>query len=213
MLDQHLEGMGADSRSGGGKLKKSTKKDGCERQIKAKLPGPEGTVETAHAADSAEAGAVKEAPAKEAPAKEALAKEALAKEAPAKEALAKEAPAKEALVAVGSPRRCPYCHREIPENRPCSEERPRLDAPWPGWAGNRSILASLDYTAEDVAAAFKGNPDSQWVITPFEIIERSSFFAPKLVPAPEIGRPASSPEPDTKPQTPSPGESGVASPS
>jgi hypothetical protein len=70
---------------------------------------------------------------------------------------------------------------------PRTPERPRLDVPtaqWPGWAGNRSIMASMDYTERDVAAVFKDNPSSQWVITPYEIIERAEFFKPKPKPAP-----------------------------
>lgn len=79
---------------------------------------------------------------------------------------------------------------------PKAPERPRLDVPtaqWPGWAGNRSIMAALDYTERDVAAVFKDNPSSQWVITPYEIIERSKFFAPKPAPTPEVEQSTSNP--------------------
>lgn len=64
-------------------------------------------------------------------------------------------------------------------------ERPRLEPEqWPGWAGNRSIIAAMDYTEKDVKKVFTENPSSLWVITPFEIIERSEFFKPKPKPAP-----------------------------
>ena len=71
---------------------------------------------------------------------------------------------------------------------PLKPQRPRLElktGEWPGWAGNRSIMAAMDYTDKDVTQVFKDNPTSQWVITPYEIIERSKFFAPKPAPTPE----------------------------
>lgn len=70
---------------------------------------------------------------------------------------------------------------------PKEPERPRLELKpeqWPGWAGNRSIMASMDYTDRDVEKVFKENPSSLWIITPFEVIERKVFFAPKPAPEP-----------------------------
>lgn len=70
---------------------------------------------------------------------------------------------------------------------PKQPERPLLNWPtsqWPGWAGNRSIMAAMDYTDRDVERVFKDNPSSQWIITPYEVIERKVFFAPKPAPAP-----------------------------
>lgn len=60
-------------------------------------------------------------------------------------------------------------------------ERPRLDLPLdklPGSPYNRSLIASMDYTRRDVEKAFKDDPSSLWVITPYEIFERKTFFAP-----------------------------------
>jgi len=79
---------------------------------------------------------------------------------------------------------------------PKEPERPRLQlksSEWPGWAGNRSIMASMEYTERDVAAVFKDNPSSLWIITPFEIIERKVFFAPKPAPTPEGEQSTSNP--------------------
>lgn len=79
---------------------------------------------------------------------------------------------------------------------PLKPERPRLElkpGDWPGWAGNRSIMAAMDYTAKDVEHVFRDNPTSQWVITPYEIIERSKFFAPKPAPTPEVEQSTSNP--------------------
>jgi len=70
---------------------------------------------------------------------------------------------------------------------PLKPERPRLElkpGEWPGWAGNRSIIASMEYSDKDVEKVFKENPSSLWIITPFEIIERKVFFAPKPAPEP-----------------------------
>ena len=79
---------------------------------------------------------------------------------------------------------------------PLKPERPRLElktGDWPGWAGNRSIMAALDYTDKDVEHVFRDNPTSQWVITPYEVIERSKFFAPKPAPTPEVEQSTSNP--------------------
>lgn len=70
---------------------------------------------------------------------------------------------------------------------PKQPQRPLLNWPtsqWPGWAGNRSIMAAMDYTDKDVERVFKDNPTSLWIITPYEIIERKAFFAPKPAPEP-----------------------------
>lgn len=70
---------------------------------------------------------------------------------------------------------------------PNAPERPRLKVPtseWPGDPTNRSTMADLDYDEKDVAKVFKDNPSSLWVITPYEIIERSEFFKPKPPPQP-----------------------------
>jgi|PlaIllAssembly_1097288.scaffolds.fasta_scaffold29171_5 signal recognition particle subunit SEC65 len=71
---------------------------------------------------------------------------------------------------------------------PQEPERPRLKLStkeWPGTPYIRSIMADLDYTEKDVAQVFKDNPSSLWVITPYEVFERTKFFAPKPAPAPE----------------------------
>ena len=76
----------------------------------------------------------------------------------------------------------------LPPLQPMPPERPRLKVPtseWPGDPTNRSTMADLDYDEKDVAKVFKDNPSSLWVITPYEIIERSKFFKPKPAPAPE----------------------------
>ena len=69
-------------------------------------------------------------------------------------------------------------------------ERPKLNltsAQWPGSPGTRDIMAAMEYTDRDVDRVFKDNPSSQWIITPFEIIERTKFYAPKpkALPVPE----------------------------
>jgi hypothetical protein len=79
---------------------------------------------------------------------------------------------------------------------PLKPQRPLLNWPtsqWPGWAGTRSIMAAMDYTDKDVAQVFKDNPTSQWIITPYEVIERSKFFAPKPAPTPEGEQSTSNP--------------------
>lgn len=48
---------------------------------------------------------------------------------------------------------------------------------WPGDPGCRSVMAALDYMDKDVMRVFAENPSSLWVITPYEIIERSEFMA------------------------------------
>lgn len=73
---------------------------------------------------------------------------------------------------------------------PVRPERPRLKLPtneWPGTPYNRSTMADLDYTDKDVARVFKDNPSSVWVITPYEVIERSEFFKPKPAPVESAG--------------------------
>ena len=55
---------------------------------------------------------------------------------------------------------------------------------WPGCASNRTVIAALDCAEKDVARAFKENPGSLWVITPYAVIERAKFFAPAPAPVP-----------------------------
>lgn len=81
---------------------------------------------------------------------------------------------------------------------PKQPPRPLLQLPsgqWPGTPGTRSIMAALDYTENDVKRVFLDNPSSQWIITPYEVIERRVFFAPKPVPEPvaQPEQPASNP--------------------
>ncbi len=61
---------------------------------------------------------------------------------------------------------------------PLAELRPKLppDHPIPGDPYTRSTMAAMSYTAHDVARVFKDNPSSQWVITPYEIVERNEFM-------------------------------------
>lgn len=76
----------------------------------------------------------------------------------------------------------------LPPLQPMPPERPRLKLStkeWPGDPTNRSTMADLDYTEKDVARVFKDNPSSRWVITPYEVFERSAFFAPKPKPEPQ----------------------------
>lgn len=69
--------------------------------------------------------------------------------------------------------------------KPKQPPRPLLQLPsgqWPGAPGTRSIMAAMDYTESDVQRVFLDNPSSQWIITPYEVIERRVFFAPKPAP-------------------------------
>jgi hypothetical protein len=71
---------------------------------------------------------------------------------------------------------------------PHAPERPRLKLStkdWPGDPYTRSTMADLNYDEKDVAKVFKDNPTSQWVITPYEVFERTKFFSPKPAPTPE----------------------------
>ena len=76
--------------------------------------------------------------------------------------------------------------------------RPLLNLPadkWPGNPGCRSIIAGLDITRKDIEKTFRDNPSSQWIITPFEIVERTEFFKPKPVaPTPSV-KPEPTPNP------------------
>ena len=76
--------------------------------------------------------------------------------------------------------------------------RPLLNLPvnkWPGNPGCRSIVAGLDITRKDIERVFRDNPGSQWIITPYEIIERKEFFKPQ----PVAPTPAAKPEPTPNP--------------
>lgn len=82
----------------------------------------------------------------------------------------------------------------VPKAQPAA--RPRLTVPSEKWPGNpwiRSIMADLDYDEKDVAKVFKDNPSSQFIITPYEIIERSEFLKPKPAPTPEAEQSTSNP--------------------
>ena len=76
--------------------------------------------------------------------------------------------------------------------------RPKLALPfkdWPGDVCTRATMAAMDYTERDVAKVFKTNPTALWVVTPFEIIERTEFFKPKPVaPTPSV-KPEPTPNP------------------
>jgi hypothetical protein len=75
--------------------------------------------------------------------------------------------------------------------------RPLLNLPadkWPGNPGYRSIVAGLDISHNDIGRVFRDNPGSQWIITPYEIIERKEFFKP-----PVAVTPATKPEPTPNP--------------
>ena len=47
---------------------------------------------------------------------------------------------------------------------------------WPGNPGNRLTLADMEYTDKQVAKLFVANPSTRWIITPYEIIERTVFL-------------------------------------
>lgn len=70
--------------------------------------------------------------------------------------------------------------------------RPLLNVPvsqWPGDPTCRSVIADMKCDAKMVERMFRENPSSKWVITPYEIVERSQFFAPKPAPPPEASKP------------------------
>lgn len=45
---------------------------------------------------------------------------------------------------------------------------------WPGTPGTRTVLAH-DANGAEIAQAFKANPASRWVITPYTIVDKQTF--------------------------------------
>lgn len=59
---------------------------------------------------------------------------------------------------------------------------------WPGDPSCRSIIADMQCSEKTIERVFRDNPSSKWVITPYEIVERTQFFAPKPAPTPEASK-------------------------